>query len=839
MGAHAWLEFADNAEAWARLRRALEFSTRFSLLLVLVANLETEALAVDALLPLAGELERVPILLDARGLDADAPVRRLLGDTDEQPLALLTTLASVSEDREAFERCFVQLNARRDQIAARLDGPLVVFVRLDALRWLISIAPDLFSVHTAQFHLSSPRDTGRPAWLMLPHEEFGLLGVGEAFAAPSIGGMPNYLEPIPEVPSLLIGREAELNLFRAAMARNLGTIRVWGARGIGKSSVIATVVREFERHYERVLWIHGWAAHTVSAVLGAIVRALDEQGRCPADPVDIEARYRELTRVRRVLIVVELTGSPDSDVAQLDFASPASGSLLVEEASSGTSSADATIEIGPLDPEHARALWVARTHSQMSVPLVETGCPGVIELGARLWRSRPDMKPQLEEWSISRCDDLLDLANLYGPNPSQRQWWLEEWSHFSPSLPKRFVERGPAEEGVLQIDSEVVRFVAQPDCSFDFVGRPKLLDAVGRAQQCPASDFTSTELEFVRRGLRLYTREWASEADQTELEAREHWIADWRTAPESLTVQALASLPVDERAEFAIDLAAIRHLDGPVNWIRRAVAAAIASGQLERARRLLSSAAEPPNRLDPVWLADTKFYLALMPPTQLDHAALARILFETEMVIATAHGDAAVLARVRYGLSHDGDVEPPAIRALAEALSTDTPEPFPIDDLARQTAHPDLYPHFAHAHLCILSLNRADWREAKHHLDLATDTAHAWGLAVPLLRAHLLALEYALATGDLEPATIDLDATLTRCDQVLGPLHLGTLAALTLALRIRDGLGQFDAARSLAEECRRRLRYTNPDATILARLLKFYEQHGPADVAAGLRARMS
>jgi hypothetical protein len=338
--------------------------------------------------------------------------------------------------------------------------------------------------------------------------------------------------------------------------------------------------------------------------------------------------------------------------------------------------------------------------------------------------------------------------------------------------------------------------------------------------------------------LRLYTREWALEADDPEFEARGSWIKDWRAAPETLALQALESLPVDERASFAAALAEVRGADEAFTWIRRAIAAAIASGKLGRAQRLLSNAAETlgTETIDPVWLLDTKLVLALMPPGPLDDAGVGKLLFESETEFARAHPDAAALARVRHGLSDGSDHEPPAIRAFGDVFIDGTTLRF--DELAKQTPHPELYAHFAHAHLCILELRRARWAEAKHHLDRVIDTAQTWGLAYPILRAHLLALEFALATGDLQPATLTLDATLARCDQLLGPLHPGTLAAITLVLCIRARLGQLDAARTLAEDCRRRLRYVSPHPTILTRLFEFFNEHGPPEIAASLRERI-
>lgn len=49
---------------------------------------------------------------------------------------------------------------------------------------------------------------------------------------------------------------------------------------------------------------------------------------------------------------------------------------------------------------------------------------------------------------------------------------------------------------------------------------------------------------------------------------------------------------------------------------------------------------------------------------------------------------------------------------------------------------------------------------------------------------------------------------------------------------------QLDAARTLAEDCRRRLRYVSPHPTILTRLFEFFNEHGPPEIAASLRKRI-
>lgn len=160
-----WFDVADNRGEWARLRRALALEDGFALFVVDVPDVETEGRVVELL---AGEREPL-MALDARSSGDEAPVRELLRTRDR--LAVLRGVEASRWDLEALDRCLVQLNARRDQIAARAHA-LVIVLRRDASARMLDVAPDLYSVHRARFRfarLIPPQPT--PLWL-LTDEEF-------------------------------------------------------------------------------------------------------------------------------------------------------------------------------------------------------------------------------------------------------------------------------------------------------------------------------------------------------------------------------------------------------------------------------------------------------------------------------------------------------------------------------------------------------------------------------------------------------------------------------------------------------------------------------------------
>ncbi len=147
-----WLAQGDNADEWSRLCDALALTDEFALFLALVPDAEAQSNIVALLAAEAKAEDRRVVHADALEAGADAPVRRFLAvDAEARAWLLLTTLAASRSDIEAFERCFLQLNMRRDQIVARVQRPMIVLLRPDARRRLVEVAPDLYSVHASQF----------------------------------------------------------------------------------------------------------------------------------------------------------------------------------------------------------------------------------------------------------------------------------------------------------------------------------------------------------------------------------------------------------------------------------------------------------------------------------------------------------------------------------------------------------------------------------------------------------------------------------------------------------------------------------------------------------------
>ncbi|MCA9681401.1 MAG: hypothetical protein KC457_04330 [Myxococcales bacterium] len=167
-----WLEVAGNRDEWLRLHRALELEDGFALFVVDVPDPRTEERVVGLL---AEEYEGIEVL-DARATGEDAPVRALLRGTGQ--IAVLRSVEASRWDIEGLERCLVQLNARRDQIAAQ-GGRLVLVLRRDAVERMLDVAPDLYSVHRARFRFARLEDPwSEPRWLISAAEYAALVDDG-------------------------------------------------------------------------------------------------------------------------------------------------------------------------------------------------------------------------------------------------------------------------------------------------------------------------------------------------------------------------------------------------------------------------------------------------------------------------------------------------------------------------------------------------------------------------------------------------------------------------------------------------------------------------------------
>lgn len=173
-----WFAEGDNADEWARMREALSLSEGFALLFAVVPDGVTESLVADLVEVEAASDNRRIVTADAALAGDDSAVRGFLGvEANERVLLVLRTAQASRRNVEALERCLVQLNGRRDQIAARVRGPIIVLMRADTIRRVLDIAPDLYSVHAAQFRFVGMREPSEaPPWLLTSFEAIGVLG---------------------------------------------------------------------------------------------------------------------------------------------------------------------------------------------------------------------------------------------------------------------------------------------------------------------------------------------------------------------------------------------------------------------------------------------------------------------------------------------------------------------------------------------------------------------------------------------------------------------------------------------------------------------------------------
>ncbi|PRQ04202.1 hypothetical protein ENSA5_09860 [Enhygromyxa salina] len=338
-----WLAQADNANEWARLREALALSEGFALLLVIVPDARTER-HVELMVALeATALERDLRHSSPLDADDDGPLQRLTASVDGvAPLAVLTTTEASRRDPEALERCFAQLNSRRDQLVTRLSGPLVLMLRLDALRQLGDVAPDLFSVHAAQFRFATPHEPrDPPPWLLLPFEAVGALGIDPSFGPADRSGMPSFIDEPPALTEPLIGRDVELELIADRILAGARRIGLSGKRSVGRAALARAALERTRERWDRVVWVAAPMLDTTFMVLHAIVAELGDEGELPpVHEVDLEHRYRQLTGRQRVFLVVDDLYLP------LEIPEPSPGSLL--------------IEIGPERPGQTDAIHLRR-----------------------------------------------------------------------------------------------------------------------------------------------------------------------------------------------------------------------------------------------------------------------------------------------------------------------------------------------------------------------------------------------------------------------------------------------------------------------------------------------
>jgi hypothetical protein len=176
------------------LTRALELGDGFELHFAIVPGPRQEQALADHLRQLGERLGLAMIELQA----SSATLAAQLVASDQPRLTLLRTVGASRRDPAALARCLVELNPRRDLIAGRHRGPLVIACRPDALRRVVELAPDLYSVHTSLVQIERPEHPRPPpSWRLFDHEAIGLLGLDPSFRVFDGQAIPSFRVPLP------------------------------------------------------------------------------------------------------------------------------------------------------------------------------------------------------------------------------------------------------------------------------------------------------------------------------------------------------------------------------------------------------------------------------------------------------------------------------------------------------------------------------------------------------------------------------------------------------------------------------------------------------------------
>lgn len=315
------------------LTDALQLSDGFELHFAIVPNAGREDAIVEHLQRMAESIGLATQELcasDAHDSSSSPPFESLLMATPAPRLSMLRTLQASREDVQALERCFLQINPRRDAIARRHVGPLLVVCRPDGLRRIADIAPDFYSVHTGLWVLEAPAwESPQPVWMLFDHEAIGLLGLDSSFRVYDGQAIPSFRLPPPVPLDMAATHEAESAALATHLLDESTRVRVAGPPGSELSCWVAEVLRTTPRNFDAVIWLDGEAVVSPPTLLHGLVRSLaSDVTRPPVDPRDLERAYRRLTARRPVLILIDGASSGSR------FPAPSRPSKLIELVSS-------------------------------------------------------------------------------------------------------------------------------------------------------------------------------------------------------------------------------------------------------------------------------------------------------------------------------------------------------------------------------------------------------------------------------------------------------------------------------------------------------------------------
>lgn len=323
--AEAWIERDDNRAQWRRLIDAVDLSSGFSLFVAIVPNSAIGRALVESLGSLAEAVQRAPLIASVD--DQEPAIRRLLDARHGRCLAVMDTIGGGSRPSlDELRIALMQINQRRDVVAARLDGPLFLIVDDEGRQALIEFAPDLWSIRVAEFRFRSGRElelgTTLGRWLSAD-ELAGMLGLSPGFGEPMKSDMASLEVPIP-ASTEPIGSERELEGLRAL---SLGSKRIITDRQTSeRRNLVARFVAEYGARWERVVWLDA-ADERVSAVFYSVLLALRPDVPPPCTAQDLLFAHGRETGRQRALIVVE-----NADLLDIRLLEPGAESFAIEMA---------------------------------------------------------------------------------------------------------------------------------------------------------------------------------------------------------------------------------------------------------------------------------------------------------------------------------------------------------------------------------------------------------------------------------------------------------------------------------------------------------------------------
>src|SRR5690606_31273950 len=277
----------------------------FALFVVIVPNPEIGAAIDGSLERLAHGLRRFHV----RGWasSAEPAVRSLLAAPRGPCLAVVKTLDGWS--RPGFDQlriALMQINQRRDFVASRLDGPLILIVDDEGRQALIEVAPDLWSIRVSEFRFRSGRELDLDTTLgrrLSSDELAGMLGLLSDFDEPMTSTMASLELPIPK-PVELIGRERELADLRGLSLGSERVVLIDGLWGAGRRSLAARFVADHGARWDRVIWLDAFGERHMLAGIHSVLLALRPDVPPPRAQQDLLAAYQRETGRQRALMVV-------------------------------------------------------------------------------------------------------------------------------------------------------------------------------------------------------------------------------------------------------------------------------------------------------------------------------------------------------------------------------------------------------------------------------------------------------------------------------------------------------------------------------------------------------